>query len=59
MISEISFENQAAFAKDPPESRFQAKQISLSTLTKHDFGTTRGLTLFKFQSSNVIKKIIC
>jgi hypothetical protein len=59
MISKISYENQAAFAKDSPESRFQAKQISLSTFTKHDFGTTQGLALFKFQSSNVIKKIIC
>jgi hypothetical protein len=59
MIFEISFENHAAFARDSPESRFQAKQISLPTFTKHDFGTFRSLALFKFQSSNVIKKIIC
>jgi hypothetical protein len=40
MIFEISFENQATFADDSPESRFQAKQPSLSTFTKHDFGTS-------------------
>jgi hypothetical protein len=59
MIFKITFKNQAAFAKNPSESRFQAKQTSLSTFTKHDFGTTRGLTLLKLQSSNVIKRIIC
>jgi hypothetical protein len=59
MIFKLLFKNQPAFAKNPSESKFQAKQASLSTFAKHDFGTTRGLALLKLQSSNVIKRIIC
>jgi hypothetical protein len=49
-ISKLLFKNQAAFAKNPLESKFQAKQVPPSTFTKRDFGATRGLDLqFKLQ----------
>jgi hypothetical protein len=55
MILKFTIKNQAAFAKDPSESRFQAKQVFLSTFTKRDFGTTRGFDLqLKLQGSSVI-----
>jgi hypothetical protein len=56
MIFKITFKNQAAFAKDSPESKFQAKQVSLPTFTKHDFGTTRGLVLSGYKVQTVSEK---
>jgi hypothetical protein len=41
----LLLKNRATFAKNPLESRFQVKQVSLPTFTKHDFGVTRGLDL--------------
>jgi hypothetical protein len=56
MISKVTFLNQAAFAKDPSESKFQAKQVSLPTFTKHDFGITRGLVLSDYKVQALSEK---
>jgi hypothetical protein len=44
-IFKLLFKDLATFVKNPLESRFQVKQVSLPTFMKHDFGVTRGLDL--------------